>query len=362
MTADDAFEKLMHRNALSIPVANPSAEARRATGVRPVPVARGTTARRQADADDEVMKVLNVMEEGRGDYNPRREAGEEDEGVFTTPTETDLDPVADDVDVTNAYVHGARVIGRDATGHEDFYGDSGEADEEGYVDAAVRGGEADGDTGPFGLDLARRVRRLAFLPLADMELFENRARDLMASLQGQDAEHPSLAVTCPHRGDGGTEIAIRLALAMAKRVDYRVLLADFDLRKPQVAPRLGLSVKHFALADVLRGSCPLGEALFYSEEDNLYVLPARASERDGDEFLDDRAVQNLFTRLHRTFDFAVVVCGPMDHADAGSICRHAGAAALAGYCGFTRAGALRDAADRLAEGGAKVAGLLLTGA
>lgn len=303
------------------------------------------------------------MEGHPAEYRPHQDVLDDEGGVFDSPTETDLEPVEDDDsrrEMTNARIHGARIVGRDVD-PEMFYR---EFDDANVADYDVSDGEAHLPLvgGDAALDRARQVRRFAYLPLAGMETFENRARDLMARLQSQDADRPSLAVTSPIRGEGQTELVIRLALAMAKRVDYRVLLADFDLRHPQLAPRLGLSSKYFTLSDVLRGSCPLGEALLYSEEDNLYVLPARTSDRDGDEFLNDGEVQNLLGLIHRTFDFALIGCGPMDHADAIIICRHAGSSALAGYCGFSRAGALRDAADRLTEAGARVAGMLLTGA
>lgn len=349
-SADEAFDKLLEKNALNIPVANPSAEARGGTrGGRPTAASIPRADGGRAGA----MQVLDMLDGVSGDYNPEQ-YGAEPDNIFATPTETDLEPV--DADMANAHRQGAQVMGLDAGGVEDGDGvlDS-EMRDASIVDEDVMGVEAD-------LRRARRFRRFAYLPLSGMEHFESRARDIMATLASQEPDRPSLAITSPSRGDGQTEIAIRLALAMAKRVDYRILLADFDIRKPQIAMRLGLSSKHFTLSDVLRGSCPLGEALMVSEEDNLYVLPARASDRDGDEVLDDREVQMLLAQVHATFDFTIIGCGPVDHAAAGIVCRHAGAAALAGYCGRTRAGALRRTADRLVRSGANVAGMLLTGA
>lgn len=355
-TADDAFDKLMIKKALNIPIANPSVDAapksrpRAATSVRPAG-SRGVR--------DDAVKVMNILD-GIGDYNPR--GAEEEGGMYSTPTETDLEAVSE---VDEAHRQGAKILGRDAdpadflSGIADIAGGADDDDDVEYRDVDVYNEEAVADP---ALDRARRVRRFAYLPLGGMESFESRARDIMASLVSQDPDHPSLAITSPSRGDGQTEIAIRLALSVAKRVDYRILLVDFDVRKPQVASRLGLSSKYFTVTDVLRTSCPLGEALMYSEEDNLYVLPARASDRDGDEILNDRQVRQLMDQLHSTFDFVILCCGPLDHADATILCRHSGATALAGYCLHSRAKALRDAADRLSDAGVTVAGLLLTGA
>ncbi len=333
MSADDAFDNLMQKNALTIPLAKPGQKDAEAllNSVRPA-----------HPDEDGAVRVMNLLDQvPSGDYNPR---GYEDENgtVFATPTETDLEPVR--------------------TSHEDpadflagLAGD--EPDDLREVDA-----DEPIDSYDAGLDQARRLRRFAYLPVDGMDHFENRARDIMAGITSQFPDRPSLAITSPARGDGQTELAIRLALAAAKRVDYRVLLVDFDIRKPQIAPRLGLGAKYFVLGDVLRSSCLLGEALIYSEEDNLYVLPARPSDREGDEVLADRQVQTLLAGMHATFDFSVISCGPMDHVDATIICRHAGTTALAGFCGHTSAGSMREAADALTEAGVNVAGLLLTGA
>lgn len=361
MNADVAFDKLIHKNALPIPVANPSAETRKGIGktaARPAAVARASApAATPESVFGKTAQVADLPDEEPGDYRPRggTDTVSEDQVLYVTPTETDLDAVSGaDEEIDNAFIHGARIVGRDASPPETFH----ETEDE-YILRQAPTGYDEIDT---GLDLARRARRFAYLPLEGMEEFENRSRDLMARLQSQMPDRPSLAVTGVMHGDGQAELALRLALAMAKRVDYRVLLADFNLRQPQIASRLGLSSKHFVLSDVLRGSCPLGEALILGEEDNLYVLPARASDRDGDEFFDDRQVQALMSQLHETFDFTIIACGPMDHADAAIVCRHAGHAALAAFCGVSRARPLREAAERLAEAGARVAGLVMTGA
>ncbi len=378
-TADDAFDKLMTKNALSIPVANPSGNAAAIPREAAPPPRRIDPAGEQPVRGAAAVRVMDVMD-GSGDYRdyrPRAGDDEEDDGmgdVFTTPTETDLDAVPDEDDPSRRPTGALDAV----TSPTEFHAAVGEEETDGEQDGEPAGppeDELDADenfreadvveespSAGLSLDRARRVRRFAYLPLAGIEQFEARARDIMAGLVSRTPEQPSLAVVAPARGDGQTEVAIRLALAVAKRVDYRILLVDMDVRRPQIARRLGLSSKYFTAMDVLRGACPLGEALMHSEEDNLYVLPSRASDRDGDEVLDVKQVRQLMEQLHSAFDFVILCCGSMDHADATILCRHTGATALAAFCRRTRAGALRDAADRLAEAGVAVAGLLLTGA
>lgn len=346
MTADDAFDNLMNKNAIPIPMAKPT-ECRRSTDAAP--------AGDDAQAAGETMRVDSLFDEKPGDYRPGSHGSDSRRGVYANPTETDLDPVDEALDVDSAGLHGARVIGRDAAS-ADVPADDG------FRDATVYDDAPEDDVADSGLGMARRVRRFAYAPLSGMEHFENEVRDMMARLIAHDPDKPSLLVTSAMRGEGRTELAIRLALAMAKRVGYRVLLADFDMRRPRVAARLGISSKHFALADVLRGSCPLGEALVVSEEDGLYVLPSRPSDREGDDILDSRQARGLFGQLHATFDFAVIDCGPVTTADAMILCRVTGSAAVAGYCGLTTAAQMADAGAKLEAAGAHVAGALLTGA
>ena len=366
MTADQAFANLMGRNALSIPAPGGEREAdahRTEDGSR--------KGRRWEPTGDEALRVSELLDEEQDDYLPRggevfpdRERG----GVYDYPTETGLNAMDAD-EIESAHLHGARILGRDASAAdrdtEVAADDAGYPDYTGadaIPDAGFSGSDADSPAAAARLGRARRVRRFSYLPLSGMDNFETGARDLMAGLTALDSDRPSLAITSAVRGEGRTELAIRLALALARRVGYRVLLADFDVRKPQVATRLGVSSKYFTLADVLRGSCPLGEALVASEEDNLYVLPARPSDRDGDEILDSRQVGTLMTELHRTFSFTVFDCGPADHADAVILCRHAGFTALAGFCRTSSASRLVEAGERLEAAGARIAGLIVTGA
>lgn len=347
VNADDAFDNLMQKNALAIPVANPGDDSAQALL---------NSVRRVEPDSDGAMRVMSLLDQvPSGDYNPHS-YDDDTGGVYATPTETDLDPITD----AEALGRGRRVsstVVKSESDPADFLAGLADDSEFREVDASEPL-----EIGDAGLERARRLRRFAYLPLSGFDHFEGRARDIMSSVGSQFPDSPSLAITCPRSGDGQAEIAIRLALAAAKRVDYRVLLVDCDIREPQVAKRLGLSSKYFVLGDVLRSSCLLGEALMYSEEDNLYVLPSRASDRDGDEVLDDRQVQLLMTRIHSTFDFTIICCGSLEHADAMIVCRHAGATALAGFCGRTPARSLRDSAERLGEVGVAVAGLLLTGA
>ncbi|MCC8190472.1 MAG: AAA family ATPase [Planctomycetes bacterium] len=335
MSADQAFDNLMRRNALAIPVARPAGETDRPP---PAPSDEGSGSE-QAGRGELAARVAPDGLPGRrqADSHPAVPAAEDPARLSDHPTVTDCDPVAE------------------------AEPDTGRLAETDGFDPVRANREFEPGEIEHGLDLARRVRRFAYIPLAGMDVFERQARELMAALVSRHPERPSLAVTSARRGEGRTELSIRLALAMARRVGYRVLLCDCDVGRPDLARRLGVSSKYFTLSDVLRGACPVGEALVVSEEDNLYLLPARPPDRPGDEVLDGRQAAELLEQMHDSFDFVVLDCGPVDDAAATTICALAGSAAIAGYGGWSSARSMAAAGAGLEAAGATVAGVVLTG-
>ncbi|MDR1536305.1 MAG: AAA family ATPase [Planctomycetota bacterium] len=362
MSADQAFANLLSRNSVAIP---PAKGIESFNPGKPAPAPGSDSAL--------AMQVSSLLDDERPESRtafPGRE-NPAAAGHHNHPTEVDLSIIREKTrDLAEAGLSGARIVGRDVRSGEG--GDSGLAEE--YPERAGVGEDADfsrgdGDAGSagrdgdeLGLSLARKVLRLSYLPLSGMAEFEAGARTLMAGLAAKQPERPSLAVTGAVRGEGRTELAIRLALSMARKVEGRILLVDFDAEKPETATRLGLAADYFALADVLGGSCRLGEALILGEEDNLYVLPARPPERDGDDILDPGEAKRLFEELHRTFNFIIIDCGPAFRADAIIASRQAGAVILAGRIGMSRIADLNRAAEELASLGANVAGMAIIGA
>ena len=341
MSADDAFARLMRENRLAIPVAEVS-EA-------PAP--------RRAKPATEVMRVKPGDfgppggGAGKESHFPELDAGE----AFSArrDTEVDLDAVPSmaesgegDSELAEALDEGAHIVRRDPA----FTGDAEPISESihQYADGAP-------------LDGARRVRRFAYLPLAGADSFEASAMELAVNLTDADPNRPSLLLVSAARGAGRTEVAMRLALTVAKRTDSRVLLADFDMKNPQIAARFGLAVNYFALADVLAGGCPLREACIASDEDGLYVLPALRSDPAGYDMADSRRIAEIMAEIHAAFGFAVIDSGPVERGEVRMLCRQVGAAAIVGYRGLTTARQMKRTAAAAEAAGARVAGMILAG-
>ncbi len=342
MNADQAFDNLQNQNAFSIPAAG--------RGVSP----HGVEPEEEQEPSSGAMRVDELFERP-DEYRPAASSGESGRGSYANPTETDLEPV-DDEELDSAHVQGARIIGRDT----EIFDDDLEPTRARVLSDAEAGDE-EYEANPL-LSGARRVRRFAYLPVAGIEEFETSVRELTSRLRAEEPDRPSLMITSAARGEGRTELAIRMSLALARKVGSRIALVDFDVRRPKAGPRLGISTKYFTLRDVLAGACDLAEALVVSEEDNLYVLPSRASDRGGDEVLDDEQVESLMEQLHAAFEFVFLDCGPVSQADVLLLGRHVGFAAVAGMCGTSLAPRMNQTAEKLAGAGARVAGLSLAGA
>lgn len=333
MTADDAFKNLLRGDGLAIPVVK---SLRGAKGAAP---------------DRPGQKAEMPAGQGGADYLPGTAGDEAGESFSSHPTETDLEPTEESGGLAAAAEEGAHILGRDVA-----------TDVPGASPAPpAPGGQGESRGGGVDLAKARRVRRFGCPPVDGIAFFEDQARDLSARIGIAAPDRPSLMVVSAERGEGRTELAIRLALALAKKVGAKILLADFDLKRPGVAARLGISAKYFTLADALRGACPLEDALTYGVEDNLYVLPSRASERAGDDIVDPRQLGALAAAIHSLFDFAVFDCGPAAQSDALSLCRHVGAVLLSGLAGKTSARRANEAAERLDRAGVAVAGMVVSG-
>lgn len=61
-----------------------------------------------------------------------------------------------------------------------------------------------------------------------------------------------VAIVSPDSGCGKTTMAANLAFSFGRRTDFRTMVLDLDLRRPQLAKKLGQNPEH-SMADVLQG-------------------------------------------------------------------------------------------------------------
>jgi len=116
----------------------------------------------------------------------------------------------------------------------------------------------------------------------------------------------SLVVASPIPQDGKTTVAINLAIAYA--LDERdVVLIDGDLRRPQVAARLGREVS-VGLDSVLVGQRTLDEALAYVDvgAGRLRILPGAVPPPNPAVLLGSQRMRMLIAELSEQVDIVVI--------------------------------------------------------
>lgn len=116
----------------------------------------------------------------------------------------------------------------------------------------------------------------------------------------------SLVVASPIPQDGKTTVAINLAIAYA--LDERdVILIDGDLRRPQVATRLGKEVS-VGLDSVLVGEKTLDEALAYVDvgAGRLRILPGATPPPNPAVLLGSQRMRMLLAELNEQVDIVIV--------------------------------------------------------
>lgn len=126
----------------------------------------------------------------------------------------------------------------------------------------------------------------------------------------------SVLITSAGQQDGKTVVAVRLAVATA-RAGTRVVLVEADLRRPQVAQRLGLDEHAEGLASVLVGErriddvlidYPLGDALHADATTGgrLLVLPGGPIPPNPSELIASQEMQRVVATLENQADLVLI--------------------------------------------------------
>lgn len=172
-----------------------------------------------------------------------------------------------------------------------------------------------------------------------------------------DEESTVLLVTSAQPGEGKTTLSLDLAIASA-RAGQRVVLVDADLRRPSVAPRLGLE-NAAGLTTALVGGLELDELLQSWGDHNLSVLTAGEAPPNPAELLETRAMAELVSELAGMFDL-VILDGPplLPVADGLILSRLASRTLLVAGAGRVKSRAVAESVRVLDELGTPI-GLIL---
>jgi capsular exopolysaccharide synthesis family protein len=169
-----------------------------------------------------------------------------------------------------------------------------------------------------GLPLLSAIPSSAFDPAEDEDLRDEEAFQMLRGALmyfNVDQRLKSVVITSPGQEDGKTTVAVRLAQSAA-RAGRNVILVDADLRRPQVAPRMGLSSTG-GLGPVLAGEADLWSSLIETSvraegdsqittQGTLRVLPAGPVAPNPSELLSSERMQHVLGELEGGADLVIV--------------------------------------------------------
>ena len=189
---------------------------------------------------------------------------------------------------------------------------------------------------------------------------------LTLSVQLQQADRASTSVvmvTSASTGDGKTTSAINLAVSLAT-TGKRVVLLDFDLRKPQVGPALGMTDMR-RTRDLIDRNVSLGRLLTHpSELRTLRVLAVGFEPEDAHlREQASAALPKLIQQARSLADYVVVDTPPLGEvSDALRLGNAVDGVLLVVRPGNTSRGQLRSTRELLERSGHVIEGAILMGA
>jgi capsular exopolysaccharide synthesis family protein len=178
-----------------------------------------------------------------------------------------------------------------------------------------------------------------------------------------DRSLSSLVVTSPIQQDGKTTVAVNLALAYA--LDERdVVLLDADMRRPQVATRLGKEVS-VGLDSVLVGERTLEEAFVYVDAGagRLRLLPGAVPPPNPAVLLGSQRMRLLLAELAEQVDIVVIdTPGLLAVSDAIPLFNQASGSVIVARLDQTPRDAVKRTKQVIESSGGTVLGSVATGA
>jgi len=104
-----------------------------------------------------------------------------------------------------------------------------------------------------------------------------------------------MVVTSPNKACGKSTISLNLALSLARQPELRVLLMDFDLRRPQLSPLLG-ETGRASMASLLEGRTDFADhAVRFGR--NLAICTSGSSVPNSAELLQSSMTAEVLDRI-----------------------------------------------------------------
>jgi len=219
--------------------------------------------------------------------------------------------------------------------------------------------------------IIQSARAVPFAPLADALLVDpikpreapaEEFRTLRTRLNHLQTVQPlhTLVVTSASPAEGKSFTATNLAIMQSQLADKRILLADFDFRRPNIDKTFQIDCAP-GITDYLLGKATLPEIMRRIEGTNLYVLTAGDAVPNPLELLNLRECKALIDALRNHFDWVVLDSPPLLFAaDANLLATMCDGTVLVVRIGATTFDSVTRALQSLCEN--NVLGIVVNGA
>jgi receptor protein-tyrosine kinase len=173
------------------------------------------------------------------------------------------------------------------------------------------------------------ARRMEFHPLSDALLVNpNKPREAPAEefrtlrtklnhLQTTQPIH-TLVITSPSPAEGKSFTAANLALTQSQLKGKRILLIDFDFRRPTVDKTFQVPISP-GMTNYLQGGASLSDILMRIGDSNLYVIAAGDAVPNPLELLNLNECSALIAGLRNHFDWVILDSPPLLFAADGNL-------------------------------------------
>ncbi len=128
----------------------------------------------------------------------------------------------------------------------------------------------------------------------------------------------TLVVTSASPAEGKSFTAMNLAVTQSQLADKRVLLADFDFRRPTVDKNFQVSPSP-GITEYLQGKARLSDVIRKIAGTNLYIMPAGESVPNPLELLNLKECKALIQELRNHFDWVILDSPPLLFAADGNL-------------------------------------------
>ncbi len=170
----------------------------------------------------------------------------------------------------------------------------------------------------------------------------------------------TLLVTSASPAEGKSFTAMNLAVTQSQLADKRVLLVDFDFRRPSVDKNFQIASSP-GMTDYLLGRARLSELFRRLDGTNLYLVPAGEPVQNPLELLNLKECKALIQQLRNHFDWVILDSPPLLFAaDANLLATMCDGAMLVVRIGTTTFDSVSRALQSLCEN--NVLGVVVNGA